>query len=66
MSPLPFKEEAPGGSFRQAGLVVPHQVPAHKQTVVPRIQSGVEHERVVLRADETGRCEISLNKIERT
>lgn len=51
MTSLPFEEEQSGGSVRQAGLVVPHQVPAHELTVVPRMQSGVQQEGVVLRAD---------------
>ena len=48
---LPFKEELSGGSVGQAGLVVPHQVLAHKPTVVPRMQSGVQQEGVILRTD---------------
>lgn len=48
---LPLEEELPGGSVRQAGLVVPHQVSAHKATMVPRVQRGVEEEGVILRSE---------------
>lgn len=48
---LPFEEEPFGGSVWQAGLVVSHQVPTHKPTVVPRMQSGIQQEGVILRAD---------------
>lgn len=48
---LPLEEELPGGSVRQAGLVVPHQVSAHKPTVVPRVQRSVEEEGVILRSE---------------
>lgn len=45
---LPLEEEPLGGSIWQAGLVVPHQVPAYKPTVVPRVQSSVQQEGVIL------------------
>lgn len=45
---LPLEEEQFGGSVWQAGLVVPHQVPTHKPTVVPRMQSGIQQEGVIL------------------
>lgn len=48
---LPLEEEQFGGSVWQAGLVVPHQVPTHKPTVVPRMQSGIQQEGVILRTD---------------
>lgn len=51
MASLPLEEEPPGGFVRQAGLVVPHQVPAHESTVVPRVQRGVEEEGVILRSE---------------
>lgn len=52
---LPLEEEPPGGPVRQAGLVVPHQVPAHEATVVPGVQRGVEEEGVILRSEGTKR-----------
>lgn len=51
MSSLPLEEEASGGAVRETRLVIPHQVPAHKVTVVPRMQRGVEQKRIVLRAE---------------
>lgn len=51
---LPLEEEAPGPPVRHAGLVVPHEVPAHKVTVVTRVQSGVQQERVILRSVSKG------------
>lgn len=47
MAPLPFEEEPPCDSIWQTGLVVPHQVPAHKATVVPRMQSAIQQEGVI-------------------
>lgn len=48
MAPLPLEEEPPSYPIWQAGFVVPHQVPAHEPTMVPRMQSGIQQERVVL------------------
>lgn len=45
---LPLEEEPSGGSVWQAGFVVPHQVPAHKLTMVSRMQSSVQQEGVIL------------------
>lgn len=53
VAPLPLEEEPSGGSVRQAGLVVPHQVSADEATVVPRVQRCVEQEGVVLRSERT-------------
>lgn len=41
VSSLPLEKEPLCGSIWQTGLVVPHQVPAHKPTMVPRMQSGI-------------------------
>lgn len=48
---LPLEEEPSGGSVWQTGLVVSHQVPAHKPTMVPRVQSGIQQEGIILRTD---------------
>lgn len=45
---LPLEEELSGASVRQARLVVPHQVSAHKAAMVPRVQRSVEQEGVIL------------------
>ena len=50
VSTLPLEEKALGPPVGQAGLVVPHEVTAHKVTVVPRVQCGIEEERVILRS----------------
>lgn len=47
---LPLKEEASGAPTRQTCLVVPHEVTAHKFTVVPRVQCSIEEEWVVFRS----------------
>lgn len=53
---LPLKEKTPSATTGQAGLVVSHEVTAHKVTVVPRVQCGIEEEWVIFR---------SVNKRER-
>lgn len=57
---LPLEEEASGGTIWQAGLVVPHQVPANKVAVVPRVQCGIQQERVIFRTDK--QPEVSTSK----
>lgn len=51
MSSLPLEEQASCGAVRETRLVIPHQVPTHKVTVVPRMQCSVEQERVIFRAE---------------
>lgn len=62
MASLPLEEELSGGSVRQAGLVVPHQVSAHKPTMVPRVQRGIKEEGVVLRSErQTSKAQTILS-----
>lgn len=48
MSLLPLKEQALGLGIRQTGLVVAHQIFCDKLAVVPRVQRGIQKERIVL------------------
>ena len=60
MSLLPLKEQALGLGIRQTGRVVAHQIFCDKLAVVPRVQRGIQKERIVLWAEpDVGKDTIS-------